>query len=71
MSKKIPSAANHGMGNVPARSACYLQPRGGGHVIPDAPGIRIKPGPRARLRTLEKRLVLLDAWQFLNWVRLR
>ena len=29
MSKEISSAANHGMGNVPARSACYLQPWGG------------------------------------------
>jgi hypothetical protein len=29
MSKKIPSAANHGIGNVLARSACYLQPRRG------------------------------------------
>jgi hypothetical protein len=26
MSKKIPSAVNHGMSNVPARSAWYLQP---------------------------------------------
>lgn len=29
MSKKIPSAENHGMGNVPARSAWFLPPRGG------------------------------------------
>lgn len=32
MSKKIPSAANHGMGKVPARSAWYLQPRGGAEM---------------------------------------
>jgi hypothetical protein len=29
MSNKIPSAVNHGKGNVPARSTCHLQPRGG------------------------------------------
>ena len=29
MSKKIPSAANHGMGNVPARSAWHLRARCG------------------------------------------
>ena len=31
----------------------------------------MKPGPRAWLRTLQERIVLLDAGQFPNWVRLR